>query len=344
MTADPAGALSATANPVLVELWRGAVLECVHRGAAAIVGPDGEIVEEIGDAGRVILPRSAAKMIQALPLVESGAADAARLGTERLALACASHSGAPMHVERVTAWLADIGLGEEALRCGAHAPLDPAARRALRAAGDPNTQIHNNCSGKHTGFLTLGRHLGAGPEYIALDHPVQRSVREAVAETCGEEPAGYAIDGCSAPNFAVSLAGLARAMAGFARPAERFSGLRRTAAARLRDAMAAHPALIAGEERANTRLMRAASVPLTLKSGAEGVFVAILPGPGFGIAVKIDDGSDAAAQAAIAALLVRHGALDAAHPTVRGTLTQPLINARGTEHGQRRVATALLTP
>ncbi|MEL6480622.1 MAG: asparaginase [Pseudomonadota bacterium] len=329
-------AIGSAPNPVLAEVWRGPVLECVHRGAVAVVGPDGSLVEARGDVARAILPRSSCKMLQALPLVESGAADAARLGTERLALSCASHSGAPLHVREVDAWLGDLGLDDGALRCGAHSPLDPEARRALRASGAENRQVHNNCSGKHSGFLTLNQHLGGGPEYLELDHPVQQAVRAAVAESCGEEPAGHAIDGCSAPNFAVSLEGLARAVAGFARPETHFTGARRKAAERLREAMIAHPALVAGEERANTRLMRAAPRPIALKSGAEGVFAAILPEQGLGVAVKIDDGSDVAAQAAIAALLVRYGALEAEHPTVQETLAQPQLNARGIAHGMRR--------
>ncbi|MEO0427221.1 MAG: asparaginase [Pseudomonadota bacterium] len=334
-------ALAPAANPVLVEVWRGEVLECVHRGSVAVVGPDGELIEALGDVSRAILPRSAAKMLQALPLVESGAADAAGLCTERLALACASHSGAAMHTDRVAAWLDDLGLDETALRCGAHAPLDREARIALRAADAPNLQTHNNCSGKHTGFLTLTRHLRAGPEYLEMDHPVQTAVRDAIAETSGEEPAGFAIDGCSAPNFAVSLAGLARAVLGFARPTAHFGGVRARAATRLRDAMIAHPALVAGEDRENTKLMRAATRPTAVKSGAEGVYIAILPEPGIGIALKIDDGASAPAQATMAALLVRYGALDARHPTVAKIMDEPLLNARGIEHGRRRAVATL---
>ncbi|MEM8624044.1 MAG: asparaginase [Pseudomonadota bacterium] len=329
-------------NPVLAEIWRGPVLECVHRGAVAIAGPDGVLIEAIGDVERIMLPRSACKMVQALPLVESGAADAARLSDERLALSCASHSGAHAHVSRVDRWLADLGFGDDDLRCGAHSPLDPAARRALREGGQANRQAHNNCSGKHTGFLTLTKHLRAGPDYVETDHPVQRAVRAAVAETCGEEPKAHAIDGCSAPNFAVSLAGLARAMAGFARPQTAFSGARAVAATRLRDAMMAHPVLVAGEERENTKFMVAAEGRAAVKSGAEGVYCAILPERGLGIALKVDDGASRGAQAAIAALLVRHGAIAANHPAALAAMDAPILNARGREHGRMRASDILM--
>ena len=149
------------ANPVLAEVWRGPVLECVHRGTAVVCRPDGEIVAAWGDPARRILPRSSCKMVQALPLVESGAADAAGLTDRHLALACASHNGADVHTGLATDWLASIGLDEGALRCGPQMPSDTDARLGLECHGRPPGQIHNHCSGKHSGMLTLGRHLGA---------------------------------------------------------------------------------------------------------------------------------------------------------------------------------------
>jgi L-asparaginase II len=334
---------AAPANPVLAELWRGPVLECAHRGTVVVAGSEGEIVEAWGDPARVLLPRSSCKMLQALPLVESGAADAAALGADRLALACASHTGAEAHTGRVRAWLADLGLGEDALRCGAHAPSDPEGAEALRAAGARAGPAHNNCSGKHAGFLTLARHLGADPEgYLDTGHPVQRAVRAAIEETCGEETRGQATDGCSAPNFAVTAGGLARAMARMARPEAALGGARGAAARRLVAAMAAHPALVAGEGRACTRLIRAARGRAVVKTGAEGVYVGILPEAGLGIALKIDDGAGRGAEAAIAALLARHGALEARDPAVAALADAPLVNWRGIECGRLRAARELM--
>ncbi len=331
----------AAPNPVLAEVWRGEILECVHRGAAAVCGPDGTLEMAWGDVARAHLPRSACKMIQALPMVDSGAADRAGLDARHLALACASHGGAAAHTGLVRAWLAGLGLDQGALRCGTHAPLDPAARAELRKRGETLDQTHHQCSGKHTGFLTLARDIGAGPEYHAPDHPVQRAVADALAETCGEMPGGPVIDGCSAPNFAVSIRGLATAMARFARPEGALSGKRGEAALRLAAAMKAHPLLIGREGGEATLFTRAASGGTAAKTGAEGGLVAILPEAGLGVAVKIDDGGERAAAAAMAELLARLGVLDRADPVYLGAARAPVLTTRGQVAGEIRAGAAL---
>ena len=155
---------------------RDPLVECTHRGHAAVWRHGDGLVTGWGDVTGRILPRSAMKMMQALPLVESGAARAAGLSDIRLALSCASHRGAAIHTDTVTSWLADLGLSEPDLRCGPQMPSDEAALHAMiRAHGAPD-QRHNNCSGKHTGFLTLSKHLGGGPEYLEIDHPVQQAI------------------------------------------------------------------------------------------------------------------------------------------------------------------------
>ncbi len=319
----------------MVDLWRGDRVESRHRGHAVVCDASGGVVAAWGDATATIYPRSSCKMLQALPWVESGAA--AGLGDDLLALACASHQGAAMHTRRVAGWLAAMGMSEADLRCGAHPPQDRAAAEALIRAGEPPCQLHNNCSGKHAGFLAFARHLRAGPEYVTPDHPVQRAVRASFEEVTGETSPGHGIDGCSAPNFATSLAGLARAMAGFA-AARETGGARARAMVRLRTAMMAHPELVAGEGRACTGLMRALAGRGAVKTGAEGVFVAILPGAGLGVALKIADGAGRAAEAAVAGLLVRLGVLerDAAVPWLapgqrnwRGMVTGRLALAPG---------------
>ena len=318
----------------LIELWRGGLRESTHLGHAVICDGKG-IVEAWGDPGAVIFPRSSCKMIQALPLVESGAADAAGLSSEELALACASHNGAEIHTRRVSAWLDGLGLAESDLRCGAHLPNDPAERRRLTCSETAPCQIHNNCSGKHAGFLTLNRHLGGGAEYVELDHPVQRAVRDAFEAETGETVAGWGIDGCSAPNFAVTVAGLARAMAGFAQPgADRRGQARR----RLVEAMIAHPELVAGEGRACTEMMRAARGRAALKTGAEAVFVAILPERGLGVALKVADGATRGSEAAIATLMVHLDIFDEKDPVVQKYLSGPLRNWRGLATGELRRA------
>ncbi len=322
----------------LVELWRGDILESVHSGHAVVCDGAGQVVMSWGDPEHVTYPRSSAKMIQALPLIESGAADAWGLDEERLALACASHKGAPMHTTRVTAWLSALGLGEPDLRCGSHMPGDRPTAEALVRAGERPCQIHNNCSGKHAGFLTLARHLKAGPESVEIDHPVQKAARAAFEETAGEEIAGWGVDGCSAPNFAASLAGTARAMASFATAGQR-AGARAEAQRRLTAAMIAHPELVSGEGATCAELMRACEGRAAVKTGAEGVYVAILPGLGLGVALKIADGATRASEATIAAILVRLGVLDAAHPVAQRLTAGVQRNWRGIATG--RLATHL---
>ncbi|MDH5452190.1 MAG: asparaginase [Paracoccaceae bacterium] len=325
-----------TAIP-MIELWRGGMLESAHLGHAVICDEKGAIVEAWGDPEAVIFPRSSCKMIQALPLIESGAADAAGLSEAQLALACASHNGAAIHTDRVTSWLADLGLSEADLRCGPQMPDDLAARKGLICSDTSPCQIHNNCSGKHAGFLTFSKHLKAGAEYIDPTHPVQRAVKAAFEEVTGETSPGYGIDGCSAPNFATSVKGLARAMALFA-AANPEGTTRERAAARLVRAMTAYPELVAGEGRACTSLMRAMNGKVAVKTGAEAVFIAILPELKRGIALKITDGATRASEAALTALLVHLGALDAKDPTVAKYLKGPLLNRRGIPAAELRLA------
>ncbi len=329
-------------HPVpLAEIWRGPFLESLHLGHAVICGPDGQIVQAWGDPDAVILPRSSSKMLQALPLVESGAADVAGLTQAQLALACASHQGADIHTSRVNAWLADMGLSDDDFCCGVEEPRDIPARDAMIRAGETPCRVHNNCSGKHAGFLTLTRHLKAGPDYVDPSHPVQLACRDAFEGVTEQDSPGYGIDGCSAPNFATTLHGMARAMAYFANAREG-QGTRASAAARLRDAMVAYPELVAGEGRACTELMRATNGRAALKTGAEAFFIAIIPESGMGIALKVADGGTRGAECAIAALLVRLGVLDAEHPATRKRMNAVIRNFNGLETGMIRPAAGLL--
>lgn len=328
-----------TAVP-MVELWRGGLLESTHQGHA-VIAREGEVIEAWGAPGTVIFPRSSCKMVQALPLIESGAADAHGLTQAHLALSCASHQGARLHAGMAEEWLRGIGLGEADLRCGAHEPYDRAERDRLILAHEAPCQLHNNCSGKHSGFLTLNKHLGGGPDYVEPDHPVQQAVRAATEEVAEETVAGYGVDGCSAPNFAITLAGLGRSMSRFAAARDGGNG-RERAMHRLAHAMAAHPELVAGEGRACTELMRAMGGRVAIKTGAEAVFVAILPEQKLGMALKIVDGGARAAEAAIAALLVRAGVLDADHPATRKRLNAVQTNWRGRETGVLRLADGFL--
>lgn len=319
----------------MAELWRGGRMESRHLGHAVVWHAESGLTEAWGDAAAMIYPRSSCKMIQALPLMESGAG--AGLKPQQLALACASHQGAALHVGAVTRWLSDMEMSEADLRCGCHEPSDLTERNRLIRAGEAPCQIHNNCSGKHTGFLMMNRHLKGDAEYVDPAHPLQRAIAQAHDEVTGETSPGYGIDGCSAPNFATSLTGLARAMAAFA-GASGEGDARDRAMFALTRAMAAHPEYVAGEGRACTELMRAMNHRVTIKTGAEAVFIAIAPEKKLGMAVKIADGNSRASEAVIAALLVRHGLLDAAHPAAQKRLNPVQKNWRGFETGDIRLA------
>ena len=330
-------------NPVpMAEIWRGDFLESIHMGHAVICNASGDIVQAWGDPDQVILPRSSSKMIQALPLVESGAAKSFGLTTDQLALSCASHNSAAIHTDRVATWLNALGLSDDDLRCGAHDPKDVDAHHALIRAHEQPCQMHNNCSGKHSGFLTLNKHLGGGSEYIEADHPVQLAVREAFENVTGQTSPGFAIDGCSAPNFATTTHGFARAMAFFAAASEDGASVRERAAATLVQAMTTYPELVAGEGRACTELMRAMDGRVALKTGAEAVYIAIIPELKLGVAIKIADGTFRASECAIAAILVKLGVLDPNHPATLKRMNAPIKNCNDITTGYIRPTIELL--
>jgi L-asparaginase II len=301
-------------NPVLVQAWRGDAVESFHRGAFVVANTAGAVRTAAGDIDRPVFPRSAVKLLQALPLVASGAADALGLEDAELALACASHNGEPVHVRTAAAMLRKAGLSADVLECGAHWPYHDESARALAASGAQPGPLHNNCSGKHAGFACLGCHLaraaGRDPAaflrgYVERGHPVMREVASAIEATTGvpldDAPCGT--DGCSIPTWGLPLRALARAFARVATGQGLSPELAR-AALRLRRAIAQHPHLVAGSGRVDTRLMQQFGEAVCCKVGAEGVYCAALPGLGLGVALKMDDGNTArAAEVALAALL-----------------------------------------
>jgi L-asparaginase II len=300
------------ANPVLVEAWRGEQVESFHRGAFAVVDGDGRLVASAGDIERPVYPRSAVKLLQALPLVDSGAAARFGLSDDELALACASHEGEPAHVRSAASMLAKAGLDEGALECGVHWPYSEAAKLAITAASARPSALHNNCSGKHAGLVCLGCLLAGERErrdflagYVRPDHPVMREVGAALqaATGCDLGAAPRATDGCSIPTYGIALRQLAL---GFARAATG-SGLspgRAAAARRLRAAVASSPFMVGGTGRFDTRVMGLFGERVCCKVGAEGMHCAALPGRGLGVAVKMDDGNNArACEVVMAALL-----------------------------------------
>lgn len=326
------------AQPVLVEVTRGNVVESRHHVLAAVCDARGRLVAGWGAVRQPVFPRSAVKPLQALPLIETGAADRFGLTDREIALACASHAGEPGHVAAVAAWLEGVGLSPADLECGAHWPSDAEAARELARLNQAPNPLHNNCSGKHSGFLTTARHLGeATAGYIGHGHPVQRRVAQALGEMTGAAMAAapWGVDGCGIPTFALPLADLATGMARLADPAG-LGPARAAACARIRQAMATHPWLVSGTDRGNTEILLAAP-QVVAKGGAEGVYTAALPRLGLGIALKVEDGTARAAEVALLAILDRLGALDDSQRTALAARRQPAVrNVVGREVGEIR--------
>ena len=275
--------------------------------------------------------------MQAIPLIISGAEKKFSIGEDLLALACASHNAAEIHLSRVVGWLSHLGFSDADLRCGSQPPKDPHVKKEMREKGRSPCQIHNNCSGKHAGFLSVSRHLNAGAEYTDPDHPVQLMVMDVFQELTQNKVDGVVIDGCSAPNPAMPLYSLAKAMSWFATAHKRDDQLSK-AALKLRNAMVNHPELVAGERRACTNLMKACEKKAILKSGAEGVFVAILPGLEKVIALKIFDWGTRASECSIASLLIQVGILNPNHPTALAYTHAPILNWRKIETGMMKAS------
>ena len=297
-------------NPVLVRLWRGGAVESQHRGTWVLCDLDGQVLDGAGDFRAPYFARSSIKCLQALPLLESGAAERFGFDAREIALCLASHNAEEIHTAGVARILARLGLEPRHLLCGPQAPGDPRARAELARRGEKPGALHNNCSGKHAGFLALALHLGVPPErYLERDSRSQLLVRQAVLDLTGLAPQelGVEIDGCSAPTFRMPLVALARAFARVSSPAA-LSAPRRAACERMLAAVAAHPELIAGHhQRICTDLARVSGGRLFPKLGGEAIYAIGFRGAGRALALKIDDGGYRALHAAIVGLLRRLG-------------------------------------
>ncbi len=327
-------------NPILVEVTRGNTVESRHRGAVAVLDADGKVVFSLGDIDRPVFPRSAVKGLQALPLVESGAADKFGLTEAEIAIACASHNGEVEHAETARGMLAKAGQEPDCLECGAHWPSFDVATRKLAGEHAQPTALNNNCSGKHSGFVCLScGGLDADPKgYVGAGHPVQQAVRDALAGITGaaHDVAISGTDGCSIPTYAVPLRALALGFARFG-TGHGLGPERAKAAARIRKAVAAAPFMVAGTNRFDTVIMQALKERAFTKTGAEGVFCATFPEKGFGIALKIDDGAGRASEVVMAALIGRFLELSETEKTVVQSRMAPVLkNWNGIEVGRLR--------
>lgn len=292
-----------------VDVLRGGVVESSHVVHVAVARADGTVRAFSGDVEGSVFARSSIKPFQALPLVEDGVVEALGLTEEELALCCASHNAEPTHVAAAASILSKAGVSADALACGAHAPMDDAAARALVLAGKEPARIHNNCSGKHAGMLALCVHNGWPTEgYHLPDHPVQKRVAATLPAWSGvdERAMATATDGCGVVTFGLPLRGLAAA---FARLAGAAAAEPDGPAGRVVRAMTRHPFHVAGTDRMCTELMKVAGGRVVAKTGAEGVYGAGVPGAGLGVALKVEDGARRASEPALLAVLGTLGVL-----------------------------------
>ncbi|KAA0972293.1 asparaginase [Aureimonas fodinaquatilis] len=331
-------------EPMLIEVTRGKLVESRHNVHVAVVDASGGKRFSKGDVGRALYPRSAVKVLQALPLIETGAADAAGLTDMELALACASHSGEEQHALAASRMLDKVGLDDSHLECGCHWPFDLSVAVGLAQRGGVPTALHNNCSGKHAGFLCTAVHLNEDPAgYAGAGHKVQQRVRAAMADTVGvnltDDQCG--IDGCSIPTYAAPLDAFALAFARLV-SGQGVSADRARAGQRLINACMAEPYAMSGKGRMCLALIEAGQGRVFAKTGAEGVFCGAVPELGLGFTLKAEDGTTRAAESAAAATLAEIFRDEDAElaETFRALAVSPLRNWQRTVVGEVRPAVA----
>lgn len=326
-------------NPVLVETLRGDVIENRHRGAIAVCDAQGRLLHSWGNVEALVYPRSAVKLLQALPLVESGAADHYRLDDSELALACSSHGAEPRHTDTVERWLGRIDLDAESLECGPHAPNHQATADAMLAQHLAYGRQHNNCSGKHSGMLTICRYLGDATQgYIEREHPAQQRWFDSLGQMADTDlrQLPWSYDGCGIPVIAMPLSSIATAFARIAAPDD-LPAARCRAIERLAEAIAADPFMVAGSDRLCTRVIQQSGRRTLVKTGADGVYTAALQEKGLGVALKIDDGNGEAAQVAILSILRYLGGLHSDElQQLDDCCRKAIVNTRGVTTGYRQ--------
>ncbi|MFO1396645.1 MAG: asparaginase [Burkholderiales bacterium] len=335
-------AAPATPHVPLTAVTRNGTLESVHAGSVAVVDRDGRVLYAAGDPGVLTFTRSALKPLQALPFVAAGGP--ARFGYTQpeIAMLCASHAGEPRHVAAAASMLAKAGNDASDLQCGAHAPYMYEARGEVPPP-PPYSPLAHNCSGKHSGMLAHCVACGyTKHDYLEYAHPLQAQIRKAVATFAGADPDSltWGVDGCSAPNYALPLSGLARAFARLASAADDpdYGAAPRT----LADAMTAHPAMVSGEHGADLMLMTAGRGDWITKVGAEGVHALGVRSRGWGIAVKVADGNARGRGPAVVAVLDQLGLLDdAAREALAPMARPPMRNVRGTVVGDAHAVLVL---
>ena len=329
---------------VLVNVERGNLVESIHRGHIAIVNAKGEVLSSMGDIDKVVYARSSMKPLQAIPIVETGAADRYGLNDWDLSLTCASHNGEEQHTDRVASILERLELKVDDLQCGTHNPRWPAAYEKLVRSGEEVTPIYNNCSGKHSGMLATARHMQeTTADYYRIDHPVQQRILAVISEMT-EVPAEeieIGIDGCGVPVHGVPMKNLALSFAKLADPSE-LSETRQQAIGKVTTAMMAAPEMVAGTERFCTDFMKVMQGKMFGKTGAEGVYCIGIPEAGIGIAVKIEDGNGRATSSVVVEVLSQLNLINEEEKKQLASYHFPeLLNARKEKIGMLRPAFSL---
>ena len=289
-----------TTQPIL-ELTRGGVVEATHFGSIAVVDSTGKLLHSYGDPHTVAFLRSSAKPFQALPFVEHGGVEHYGFTQSELSISCASHETSQMHLDTVAAMQKKIGIHESSLQCGGHLPGDSSKLKQVIKEDIKPTSNFNNCSGKHTAMLAFAKMRGLPLEtYLACDHPIQKEILKTFSEMCGIEmdKVQLGIDGCSAPNFAVSLINSALGMARICDPRE-LSEARATACNKITSAMTTHPEMVSNYGEFDCELMKVGAGKIVTKRGAEGFqIIGLMPGVygehGVGITFKVTDGDKSA--------------------------------------------------
>lgn len=315
----------------LVVVKRGNHIESKHAGSIAVVDSAGNLLYGLGDISRMTFTRSALKPVQAIPVIQSGAADRFLMNDKEIAICCGSHNGEEQHTHVVDSMLFRIGLREENLQCGAHPPYSQERYVEMVKKSIEPSPIHNNCSGKHTGMLALAMHLESDiASYHRMEHPVQRKVLETLCELAdlSEDQVIAGIDGCGVPNFGVPLHKLALVFAKLANPAAVQPYSLKQAIRRITQAMNHYPEMVSGTNEFCTEMMRTVKGKVIAKGGAEGVYCLGLLEKGIGIAIKVEDGNWRSAYPAAIEVLRQLGELTPQEEEELRAFQKPVINNR----------------
>ncbi|TXK85706.1 asparaginase [Paenibacillus sp. N3.4] len=326
-------------SDALVRVYRGNITESIHHVHLAVVNNQGTLLYQAGDPHFLTFARSTAKLIQTLPVIESGAADRFGLEEAEIALCCASHNGEVEHVSTAQHILGKLGFNHAHLQCGAHEPYHAATAQAMRDRGEAPTTLHNNCSGKHSGMLTLTAHLGASPDtYMRIEHPVQQLMLETVCEMSGmsREQIQLGTDGCGVPVFGMPIKHLALAFARLGNPAG-LSQTRANACQRIVAAVRKYPQFLAGSDRFDTQLIEITNGRIVGKMGAEGLFALTIPERELGFVLKIEDGNLRATYPAVVEALKQLDLLTESEVSALAAFHTPAVyNWQGTQVGYIR--------